>query len=62
MPDLPGKDGGALALVVGDLVDDARRGHARLRAANRARLDRSRLIVPAHLSMVRVRQVYGAAL
>ena len=44
--DLPGEDGGALALVVGDLGDDGRRGHAGLRAADRARLDRPGLIVP----------------
>ena len=46
VPDLPGEDGGALALIVRDLGHDGRRRHARLGAANRARLDRSSLIVP----------------
>ena len=47
VPDLPGEDGGALALIVRDLGHDGRRRHAGLRAADRARLDRPGLIVPA---------------
>ena len=45
--DLPGEDGGALPLVVGDLGDDRGRRHARLRAPDRPRLDRPSLVVPA---------------
>ena len=45
--DLPGEDGGALPLVVGDLGDHRGRRHARLGAADRARLDRPSLVVPA---------------
>ena len=51
--DLPGEDGGALPLVVGDLGDDRGRRHARLRAADRPRLDRPSLVVPARYEYVR---------
>lgn len=43
---LPGEHGGIRLLVGGDGVDDARRRHLRLRAADDARLDRARLVVP----------------
>lgn len=44
--DLPREDGRALAFVFGDFGDDAGRRHARLGAADGARLDRARLIIP----------------
>jgi hypothetical protein len=45
VPDLPGEDRGALPLVVGHLVHDARRRHAWLRAADCPRFYRPGLIV-----------------
>ena len=46
VPDLPGEDGGTLAFVLGDSVDDAGRCHARLRTPDRSRLNRAGLVVP----------------
>ena len=45
--DLPREDGGALALVEGDLAYDFSRGYARLTATDRSGPDRSGFIVPA---------------
>jgi hypothetical protein len=44
---LPGEDRRALSLVVGDFVDHRRRRHPRLAAADRSRLDRTGLVIPA---------------
>lgn len=46
VPDLPSEDGRTLALVVGDLVHHAIGGHARFRAANGARFDRTGFVIP----------------
>ena len=45
VPDLPGEDAGALALVVGHLVDHARGRHPGLGAADGAGLDRPGLVI-----------------
>ena len=45
VPDLPSEDAGALALVVGHLVDHARGRHPGLGAADGAGLDRSGLVI-----------------
>lgn len=47
VPDLPGEDRGALALVVRDLGDHVRRRHPGLGAADGPGLDGARLVVPA---------------
>lgn len=44
--DLPCEHGRVLALVVGDGVDDVGRGHLGFAAANHARLEAARLVVP----------------
>lgn len=48
--DLPGEDRGALPLVLRDLADHLRGGHARLGAADCARPDGPGLVVPAVVS------------
>ena len=45
--DLPCEDGRAFALVLGDFGHDVGGGDARLGAADGARFDRTRLVVPA---------------
>ena len=44
--DLPREDGGALALVLRDLVHDARGRHPGLRATDGTGLYRARLVIP----------------
>lgn len=44
---LPRKHRRVLALILADRFDDARRRHLGLAAADHARLDRARLVVPA---------------
>ena len=46
--DLPRKHGGVLALILADRVDHPRRRHLGLAAADHARLDRARLVVPVY--------------
>ncbi len=53
VPDLPGEDGRALALVLGDALHHVRGGNARLRAADRTGLYRAGLIVPDKLTKYR---------
>lgn len=47
VPDFPGEDGRALALIVGDPVDDTGCRHSGLAPANRLRSDRAGFVVPA---------------
>ena len=55
VPDLPREDARALGLVLRDLFDHGGRGDSRLRAADLARLDATRLVVPADKDNVSVK-------
>ena len=57
VPDLPGEDAGALALVVWHLVDHARGRHAGLGAADGAGLDRPGLVISVQKKVVKCKML-----
>ena len=60
IPDLPGKDGGALPLILGDALHHVGGGHPRLGAADGAGLDRTGLVVPGQESYIYVPYVLNS--